>query len=526
MSKEMLFDPALHEKLRAGSEAVRKITEGNYGPHGRNTICMQTYDLPLVANSGRKILKDLELKDGAENIAAVMVRDAALKVAAECGDGSIETVILTDSLIAEGCKLTAAGYDPMALRRGLFKALDFARECLEIIAVPFDAKNIRLYASACAKNDEVAENVTRAFELVGPGGVITVKDTQMRETRLNLHSGVRYDYGLESSSFINDPEKRRAVLDEPYVFLCNAKIESIKDIQKLLEDASGTGSSLLIIANDISENVLKFLAANASRGMKLVAAKAPGHGDNRRWNMLALAAMTGSLLFEENTGRSMCDCGLEFCCKIGRAEVDRDSTTLQDFRDSSEEMIDIIDRHTRKLLKETTDPDQRDSLMTTLSIISGKTAEILAGGTLEHEMFEKKYLYENTIRSIQSAASSGYVPGAGNAYLYIADEIKKAGKGQGGEEALGAECLADAMPRLVKLLAENEGENGAEVLEKVEKQNDPYIGFDAKKRRLADLRREGILTPKSTAEMILTVAAETAASLWTAGAAVVEKPLI
>jgi len=522
MAKDLIFDPELREKLRAGSEAVRRTVEANFGPEGRNTIREQTYDLPLVANTGRRVLQEVSLPDPGENLAAVLVREAALKVAGECGDGSIAAAVLTDTLIAGGQKLIAAGYDPMGLRRGVHRALPLAEECLEKLTIPFERISPRRFAAAAAKNEEVAENVVRAFEMVGAEGVITVQDTQGRETILNLWDGARYDYGLLNNAFINDPERKRAVLNEPYVLLSNVKIGSLQDIRRILEDVIRADVSLLIITSDMAEEVQQLLTANAAQGLKVAVTTAPGFGDTRRRNMLALAAKVGSLLFEENTGRKMSDCGLEVCCRIGRAEADKNATILQGFRSSSQEMVDILRRHTQQRLAETADPDEREKLAITLSILNGKTAEILVGAVVEYEMFEKKYLYENTVRAIQNAARSGLVPGAGSAFLRLADAINAGCASWPETEAAGGRCFADGLRSLVKLLAENAGLNGGVVLDRLAGESDPYRGFDVLRGRVVDLREAGILTPRSTAETIVRVAAETAAAIWTTGAAVVE----
>lgn len=523
MAKDIILDPELRDRLRTGSRAVRRTVEANFGPEGRNTIREQTYDLPLVANTGRRVLQELAVKDPGENLAAALVRDAGLKVAGECGDGAIATVLLADSMLAEGQKLIAAGYDPMGLRKGVHRALPLVPGLLEKIALPLEEVTLEKFAAATAKNPEVSENVVKAFETVGADGVITVQDTQGRDTVLHLWDGVRYDYGLLSMSFATDGERKRAVLSEPYVLLSNVKIKSLQDIRKILEDVIRTGSSLLIIASDMDEEVQKILAANVVRGgLKVVVAKAPGFGDTRRRNMLALAAKIGSLIFEENTGRELRDCGLEFCCQIGRAEVNKDETILQGFRQTSEEMVAILRKHTLSQLDKTTDPDEREKLQITMSILNGKTAEILVGAVVEYEMFEKKYLYENTVRTVQNAARSGCVPGAGSTWLYLARELDAASADLPETERLGMRCLCGALRELVKTLAENAGQDGGTVLSRLEGEQDPYRGWDVLAGRVTDLREQGILTPRNTVETIVRVAAETAASLWTTGAAVLE----
>ena len=522
MAKVLIFQPELTSRICAGSGTIRSTVEANFGPEGRNTIREQTYDLPVVANTGRQALREISLQDAAENLSVKLVRDAALQVAQECGDGSIATTVLSDLLIAAGYQLIRAGYEPIGLRRGLYMAISVVRRCLEGITIPFLQVPLKQFAFSVAKNDEVAENVAIAFEKVGVDGVISVQDTQGRDTTLQFWDGVRYDYGLLNMAFMTDHERKKAVLTEPYVLLSNVKIKSVQEIQKILEDVIRTGASLLIITNDMSEELQRMLAMNATHGLKIALAKAPGYGDTRRRNMLALAAKIGSLLFDENTGIEMKDCGLDVCCQIGRAEVSKDDTVLQGFRDTSAEMVDILRRHTQACLQQTSDPDEQEKLMGTLSILNGQSAEIRVGAVVEYEMFEKKYLYENTIRSVQGGARSGLVPGGCNIYLYLAEKIVESSADWPEIERLGACCLSKSLQELSTALLENAGITSAVTLSHINTSADPYLGYDVIRHKMVDLKAAGILMPRSTVETIITVASETAGALWTTEAAVAE----
>lgn len=522
--KKLMFDPQLREALAAGSAAVCGTVASNFGPEGRNTIRDQKYDLPLVANTGRRILQEMSLPDAGEDLAAVLIREAALKVAATCGDGSITTTLLTAELLRAGSRLVAAGYNPMELRSGLQKALPVLRAELDALTVPFETVPAEKFAAACAKNDEVAENSRKAFAAVGAEGVITVEDTQARDTAVNIWDGVRYEYGLLNTSFMTDSERRRAVLTHPYVLLSNIKINSLAQIRRMLEQTMRASGELLIITNDMTEEVQRALLVNKTRaGLRVAVAKAPGFGDTRRRNMLALAAKTGSLLFDENSGHNIADCGLEVCAQVARAEIDKDATILYGFEHSSEEMTQILRRHTLGRLDQETSQDEREKLQITLSILNGRTAEILAGGVTEYEMFEKKYLYENTVRTLQSAARSGLVPGAGSAYVRLAKRLRAEGSGLREAERAGMRCFADALRTLAGRLAENAGDDGSAVLAKLDGAKSAWQGYDVVQHRMVDLREAGILTPRATAEAILTTAAETAGALLTTSAAVLEQ---
>lgn len=522
MSRDIIYNPQLRQKLVIGSEKLCHTVENNFGPVGKNTIMDRKYDLPVVANTGRKILRDFSVEEPSENISAVLVRDAALKVAEECGDGSMATAMLTDCLIRNGGKLIAAGYNPVYLRKGAAKTLQLVHKYLKAVTLPLDEIGIEKLAAAVSKNDEVAANVEKAFNYVGADGVVTVQDSQFRETIINYWDGARFDCGLYGNGFINDAENRRTVLHEPYVFLSNVKIKTLQDIRKLLENVIRNQASLLMIASDISEEVLQLLSANVSKGLKVAAVKAPGYAEERRRNMLSLAAKIGSLMFDENTGVRMEDCGLEVCSKIGLAQADKNSTTLQGFRNTSEEMTEILRKHTLQQLEKTADYDEMEKLQTTLSILNGKTVEIIVGAPIEYEMFEKKYLYENTVRCIRNAARSGLVPGAGNAYLFLENHIRSECETWDESEAAGARCVCDALHSMTKKLLENSCENGEMIIRRIMEAGNPFIGYDVLSGTLTDLKFSGIMTPEDTLEKIIRVSVETSASLWTADAAVLE----
>lgn len=521
--KKLLFDPKLRQTLIAGSAAVCGTVSSNFGPLGGNTICEQRLDLPLAANTGRRILENMTLPDAGKNLSAVLIRDAALNVASKYGDGSISTALLTDALLQSGGKLVAAGYSPCALRRGFARAAELLPELLSEVTASFSSVPSERFARSVSKNDEVAENSVKAFAWVGADGIITVSDTQSRSTTVHLWDGARYDYGLYSSSFMTDTVHRCAVLEHPYVLLSNVKIESMDDIRRILTDALSNGSPLLIIARDMSEEVQNALIANRERaGVMVVAAKAPGFGNSRRRNMLALAAKTGSLLFDENTGYQLRDCGLSVCARVRRAEIDGEASLLQGFEHSSEEMTGMLLRHTQSLYEKTADAAEREKLQITLSILCGKTAEICVGAVSEYEMFEKKYLYENTVRALQNAARSGVVPGAGSVFLFLARKLPMVCGCFSEEEQLGVQCLCKALRSLTARLAENVGDDAGTVLSRLDAAPDPWQGYDAAQHKLTDLRGAGIVMPRAAAEAVVRTAVETAGVLLTASAAVLE----
>lgn len=517
----IIYGQELRKKLWDSADKIDRLTAPNFGPEGRRAICEQEYDLPVIANSGRKVLEDFCLYDRGDNIAAALIRDAGKKIADQYGDGNMTTVILADALVRSGIKLITAGYDPMRMRKGIHRMLSLADSVLDEMVIPFDDELLERFVMASGKEEEVGKYVLEACRQVGADGVVTVQDSQRKDTALRFWDGARYDCGLFSIAFAQDKEKKHSVLQNPRVLLSNVKIQSFSEIRRILEEARQAKTPLLIITYDMSEDVQALLAANSNRKtLQVVVAKAPGFGDSRRRNMLALAAKTGSVLIDENTGLKLEDCGLDICAPVRYAKIEKENTVLQGFSMSARELVEKLRKHTGACLAETTDADEREKLQTTLSILNGKTAEIQVGAAVEYEMFEKKYLYENTLRAVRNAAKSNLVPGAGNAFFWLGERLRRKADDLPDAEKTGALCLCDALETLIRRLAESAGISAGKVPELVRQEGDPYHGYDIRTYQIVDLREKGILMPRNTAEAIVKTAAETAASLWTVEAAV------
>lgn len=519
--ENIIFGYELRQMFQRGANKIDRLTASNFGPEGRRAVCEQEYDLPVITNSGRKLLEDFCLYDRGDNISAALIRDAGEKIADQYGDGNMTTVILADALVCSGIKLITAGYDPMRMRKGVHRMLSLAGSVLDEMSIPFDDELLERFVMASGKEEEVGRYVLEACRQVGTDGVVTVQDSQRKDTALRFWDGARYDCGFFSLAFAQDKEKKYSVLQNPRVLLSNIKIQSFSEIRKILEDAGQTKTPLLIITYDMSEDVQALLAANANRKtLQVVVTKAPGFGDSRRRNMLALAAKTGSVLIDENTGLKLEDCGLDICAPVRYAKVEKENTVLQGFPMSTPELVEKLRKHTSACLAETMDADEREKLQTTLSILNGKTVEIQVGAAVEYEMFEKKYLYENTLRAVQNAAKSNLVPGAGNAFFQIGQKLRHKAKNLPDAEKIGALCLCDALEAPIRQLAKNAGMSAGSVLELVRQENAFYRGYDVLTHQIVDLKEKGILMPRNTAEAIVRIAAETAASLWTVEAAV------
>ncbi len=518
---KIILEPDFHKSVLKGAKALCAVAVPNFGPTGRTTIAEQKYDLPLVANSGRKILKDFALEDEAENIGAVILRDAALKVSAECGDGSLATVVLTDAMIRTGERAITAGANPVMMRRGMDKALDAARAILKEKTFRVESTHLRNLAVNIAKFEDVGDTVFKAIDAVGQDGIITVQDSQASNTVLNIWDGVKYDYGIASDVMITDRLNKNTVLDDPFILLVNYRLKDVNDIMHILEQCVSTGARLLIIAQEVAENVLRQLNVNIAKGiLKLAVGNAPGHGDTRRSNMLALSAKTGAYLFEEGTGIELKDCGLDYCGRVEKAVLTKENTLLQGFPLEDAKSVELLRGHTRKLLEEAKEDYEVEKLETTLSILNGKVAEIISGGTQEYEMFERKYLAENTVAALKSALSEGVLPGGGAAYLQAIPALDGF-KGANGDEDMGIAIVKESLTAPMTVLADNVGYSGRVAVKK-SLEAGGTLCYDTVSETMADPVEKDILDPAASVIAALTTAVSTAGTLLTSTAAVIK----
>ncbi len=516
------FEEELRNELHAGAKQLGDVVLHNFGPNGRNTIMDQKYDLPMIANSGRKVLTDFSLENPFQSVGAELIRDAALKIGKTYGDGTIACTILANALLESGYKMIAAGYNPMLMRKGAMAALQMALQSLQDICIPSDALLIRQAAAHVAKDEKLGELVIQACEAVGSEGIITVLDSQGRETELHAWDGTRYEYGLHGREFAEQESTKSVELQNLRVMLINQRIRDIAQVAKVVVQASQTHTPLLMIVSDIDDPVLSILAANvAQKRVRLAVAKAPGHGDTRRRNMFALSAKTGAAVFEDNGVRKIEDCGLESCGYVDYARIDMEATLLRGFPAESPEMVQMLLDLVNRQLRETTADYEVETLQGTVSILCGKNAEIVAGGITEYEMFERKYLLENTVNAVRNIARYGVVPGGGKSWLYASKMLGQQIGDMDGEEKVGAQCLQKALLKPLQQMADNSGVDGSPVIQKLLECPDVWTGFDANTGTIGSLREKGIVDSAKAAQEILRTAVETATSLWTTAAAVV-----
>lgn len=522
----ILHGQSLLSGLSLGTSKLARILGPNYGPKGRTTIVDQKYDIPLVVNTGKKILPDFTLEDPAENLGAVLLRDSILNADLSSGDGTIVSTILADAIIKEGMKLIANGISPIQLRKGILKAAQTVQEVLQKSAIAADDPATRLAVATIASDSEkIGKMVSDAFTAVGSEGIITVKDSQRTANYLDIAMGVRYEYGFWSSTFANDEARRTATMDNPYILLINQRVRHGSELEKVLIETAQKQIPLCIIASDLDDEVLHFILANVQRGIvQVLAGHAPGHGDTRDRNFRALSAKTGAVVIDEECGLVLSECGLEVCGQADSIWMDKDNTKIQGFPLENPEAVSHVRAYTTSALADANTPEKLEKLRLTLAMLSDGMATIYAGGYSEFEMFENQHRIENAVSAVYSGIRTGILPGGGKSFLLAVPELDRLMEESEEEYRLGIRCVRQALLAPAQMLADNAGDNGAYIVSTLlEKIHDPFYGFDAENHTFCDLRRAGIVDPMGTAAIAFQIAAETAATLLTIDSAVLKE---
>lgn len=514
---KLAFGAPLRVGLAEGVERTAGVVAGNFGPGGRSTIVEPRTDIPMVMNSGGKILADFSLEEALPRLGSDILLEATKKVARDWGDGVSATAILCRALVQQGGKLLAAGANPIRLREGMLAAARAASESLETMARPVTAEAHYAIARNASGQEDVARLVTQALEQAGAMGEVLVEDSQRRETTLRL-GDIRYDYGWAAPEFANDPSHRLAVLRNPYVLLADLVLDDIYSLQTLLEQVSRDRVPLLIIAREIKPAPLRVILMNVKRGnANVVVSLAPGHGEGRRLHMQALAARLDCPLVDEVTGRDLRHRGLELCARVESARIGKEETILAGLPPENLSRLTPLRARVADMLADTAEEYERDKLRLTQSILAGKTVVIQVGGVTEVEMFQRKQSIENALLAIRSAQGGGVLPGGGKGFLMAIPPIQNLSLA--GDEALGAKCVVEALKAPVITLCRNAGYPGTAVCQRL-LELEGEMGFNARTGQYENMIQSGILDPARTIAGAIRAATETAATLLTAQAAV------
>ncbi|MCX7822893.1 MAG: chaperonin GroEL [Syntrophobacterales bacterium] len=522
-AKMIQYSAAAREKILRGVDILAEAVKVTLGPKGRNVLIEKTFGSPLVTKDGVTGAKEIELEDKSENMGAQMVKEVASKTSDVAGDGTTTATILAQAIFREGSKLVAAGHNPMALKRGIDKAVSKVVEALKAQSKEIkDQREIAQVGTISANNDpEIGNIIAEAMSKVGKEGVITVEEAKSMETTLEVVEGMQFDRGYISPYFITDPEKMEVVLEDAYVLCHEKKISSMKDLLPLLEQIARMNKPLLIIAEDVEGEALATLVVNKLRGtLKVCAVKAPGFGERRKAMLQDIAILTGGQVVSEDLGVKLENVTINDLGTAKRIIVNKDYTTIVD-GGGSKEQIQARVKQIRTQIEETTSDYDREKLQERLAKLVGGVAVIRVGAATETELKEKKARVEDALNATRAAVEEGIVAGGGVALLRCQKALEELQLE--GEERFGKEIIYKALEMPLRCIADNAGYEGSVVVEKVKSGNGGF-GFNAQTETYEDLIEAGVIDPTKVVRFALQNAASVASLLLTTEAMVAEKP--
>jgi chaperonin GroEL len=523
MAKEIRYDAKAREAILSGVDTLANAVKVTLGPKGRNVILDKSFGSPNITKDGVTVAKEIELEDKFENMGAQMVKEVASKTSDVAGDGTTTATVLAQAIYREGSKLVAAGVNPMAIKRGIEKAVTAAVDELRKLSKPTkDQEEIAQVGTISANNDETIGNIiAEAMNKVGKEGVITVEEAKSMETTLEVVEGMQFDRGYLSPYFVTDPEKMETNLSEPYILLHEKKISNMKDLIPILEQIAKMGKPLLIIAEDVEGEALATLVVNKLRGtLQVAAVKAPGFGDRRKAMLEDIAILSGGKVISEDLGLKLENVSLNDLGTAKTIRIDKDNTTIVDGGGSRSDLEGRV-KQIRVQIDETTSDYDREKLQERLAKLIGGVAVINVGAATETEMKEKKARVEDALNATRAAVEEGIVPGGGVALIRAIPAVAKLKLG--GEEQSGVNMVMRALEEPIRQIANNAGAEGSVVVEKV-KDGKGAFGYNADKGEYEDLLKAGVIDPTKVTRFALQNAASVSSLLLTTEAMIAEKP--
>jgi chaperonin GroEL len=525
MAKRIIYNENARRALERGMDILAEAVAVTLGPKGRNVVLEKKFGSPQIVNDGVTIAKEIELEDNVENTGVALIRQAASKTNDAAGDGTTTATVLAHAIVKEGLRNVAAGANAIALKRGIDKATAYLVGQIADMAQPVgDSKAIAQVGSISAGNDpEVGEMIANAMEKVGREGVISLEEGKSMFTELEITEGMRFDKGYISPYFVTDPERMEASYDEPQILITDKKIGLVQDLVPVLEQVARAGRPLLIISEDIEKEALATLVVNRLRGVLNVAAvKAPGFGDRRKAMLEDIATLTGGTLITEDAGLKLDTVTLDQLGSARRATITKDSTTL--VAEGNEAAVKTRCDQIRRQIDESDSSYDKEKLQERLAKLSGGVAVVKVGAATETEMKDRKLRLEDAINATKAAVEEGIVPGGGATLAHLSPGLVDwANANLQGEELVGAMIVTRALTAPLKRIAENAGQNGAVVAERV-KEKDNSIGYNAATNEYVNMLEAGIVDPAKVTRSALQNAASIAAMVLTTECIVVDKP--
>jgi len=521
------------KEITQGEDARRALIDGvnklasavkiTLGPKGRNVVLEKKFGSPVITKDGVTVAKEIEL-EGREKVGAAMLREVASKTSDVAGDGTTTATILAQAIVREGLKTVTAGANPMAVKRGIEKAVTIAVEEIRKISKDIKGEMIAQVGSISANNDQaIGDIIAEAMKKVGKDGVITVEEAKSIETSLEVVEGMQFDRGYLSPYFVTDPERMECTLEDCYILLNEKKISSMKDMLPLLEQVAKTGKPFLVVAEDLEGEALATLVVNRLRGtLQGCAVKAPGFGDRRKAMLDDIAILTGGKVISEDLGIKLENVQLKDLGRAKKITIDKDNTTIIEGAGKSADIAGRV-KQIRAQVEETSSDYDREKLQERLAKIVGGVAVIKVGAATEIELKEKKARVEDAMHATKAAAEEGIVPGGGVAFLRAVKALEKI-KLEDEDEQIGVNILRRALEEPLRQIALNAGHEGAIVVAKVRESKNPNFGFNADSEEYEDLLAAGIIDPTMVARTALENAASIAGLLLTTEALITDVP--
>ncbi len=522
-AKQLIYDVKARDALLRGVNTLADAVKVTLGPKGRNVVIEKPFGGPVVTKDGVTVAKEIELEDKFENMGAQMVKEVASKTSDVAGDGTTTATILAQSIYFEGSKLVAAGANPMALKRGIEKAVAAVVDELKKISKPVkDEKEIAQVGTISANNDSTIGNIiAEAMSKVGKEGVITVEEAKGMETTLEVVEGMQFDRGYISPYFVTDAEKMEVVLEDPYILVHDKKISSMKDLLPILEEIAKMGKPLLIIAEDVEGEALATLVVNKLRGtLQVCAVKAPGFGERRKAMLEDIAILTGGQVISEEKGIKLENASISDLGRAKTVRVDKDNTTIVDGA-GDRKALEARVKQIRTQIEETTSDYDREKLQERLAKLVGGVAVISVGAATETEMKEKKARVEDALNATRAAVEEGIVPGGGVAYIRCLKALDSLNLPD--DEQMGVQIVRRALEEPARQIANNAGEEGSIIVQKI-KEGEGSYGFNAQTGEFCDLYEAGIIDPTKVSRSALQNAASVASLMLTTECMVAEIP--
>lgn len=523
MAKDIVYGENCRHQILNGVNKLADTVKITLGPKGRNVVLEKKFGSPTITKDGVTVAKEIELKDKVENLGAQMVREVASKTSDVAGDGTTTATVLAQSIYREGVRNVASGANPMALKRGIEKAVEVVVKHINEMSVPVKGDMIAQVGAISANNDiSIGSIIAEAMKKVGKDGVITVEEAKTLETTLEVVEGMQFDRGYLSPYFVTDPERMEVVLEDAYILIHEKKISSMKDLLPVLEQIARSSKPLLVIAEDIEGEALATLVVNKLRGtLQVAAVKAPGFGDRRKAMLEDIAILTGGKAITEDLGIKLENTRLEDLGRAKRITIDKDNTTIVEGYGTSDKIQARV-KQIRVQIEETTSDYDREKLQERLAKLVGGVAVIKVGAATETELKEKKARVEDAMHATKAAVEEGIVPGGGVAFLRALPALKNLKLT--GDEKVGLEIIRRALEEPIRQIAANAGCEGAIVCEKVKASKESNYGYNADSDTYEDLVAAGVIDPAKVARTALQNASSIASLLLTTEATVHELP--